>query len=430
MPDAGRTEADALLGRLLTLVERKTEAERANRVMVRMAERSWLADEREDLYARLAAAEKTGAVMLEWGRNDSRHLIIRVVLKDAAALYRFLGRTPKAALAADALAELRARLPDHPAVLEPLLAALEDSWRRGRPYMGLETDDIAGATRCLQTVAVLVEGRLDCLDLRTFSRRATGDSKFVECHQGRIVDLLRQIVDAPDEMSAEDVLASHGIARYPQPCLLAGPITWRGQPLPTEPYIGIAPDMVTDLGVAGTPPWILTIENLASFNRQVREAAGTGIILYTGGFPSTATLDCLLTLARATPCPVYHWGDIDPGGIKIAYRLEQALATIDRPLRLHRMDAKLGRRHGQPQAGKPVFRMDISGSVVAGLATFLAGPDACVLEQEELDPVVPHLWSLQPADDLMGGPNDGDADGCARGDGRDVSAPLIPQRQQ
>ncbi|MDR3439730.1 Wadjet anti-phage system protein JetD domain-containing protein [Telmatospirillum sp.] len=391
MPSAGRMEADRILGKLLTLVEEKAEAERTNRVMVRMAERSWLADDREELYARLRAAETAGAVALEWGRNDSRHLITRVVLTDAAALYRLIARTPKAQIAAAAVADLRARLPKLPAGMEPLLLTLMDNWGRGRPYLGLDVGNLLVAERCLLAVAILVDGRLDGLDLRTFSRRATGDSKFVECHQGKIADLLRRVEEFPEEMDSEEVLAGHGIARYPQPCLLAGPVSFRGQPLPAKPYIGIAPDMVAGLGVVGTPPWILTIENLASFNRQVREVPGEGIILYTGGFPSNATLDCLLALARAVPCPVYHWGDIDAGGIKIAYRIEHALAAVGRRLFLHRMDADLARRSGKLTAGKPVFRIDIEGSVVANLATFLAGPEAYLLEQEELDPVTPAL---------------------------------------
>ncbi|MGE5516195.1 MAG: DUF3322 domain-containing protein [Bacteroidota bacterium] len=379
--------ADALLGKLLTRVEDKPD--RVQAVGERLPVKSWLSDDRDDLYGRLRAAESAKAVTLEMGKNEARHLIERVVLVDASRLYQFLGRTPKADTAAAAIAELRSRLPDLPEAVTPLFDTLETNWRRGRAFAGLTHESLDLAERCLLAVAALADGRFDGQDLRTFSRRATGDTKFVEAHQGKIIDLLRVVDEVPDELDAEEVLTSHGIARYPQPCLLSGPVTYAGQLLPTRPYIGIAPDMIDGLGVVGAPPWILTIENLASFNRQARERPGDGILLYSGGFPSDATLACLLALARATNCPIFHWGDIDAGGIKIAYRIERALASVGRPLHLHLMDLALAHRHGQPVAAKAVFRVDVSTSVIAGLAAFLGSMEAHLLEQEELDPAIP-----------------------------------------
>lgn len=387
MPSPGLAFADGVLGKLLTRVEDKPD--RIQAVGERLPEKSWLSDDRDDLYGRLRAAATAKAVTLEMGKNESRHLILRVVLADATKLYQFLGRTPKADTAATAIADLRPRLPDLPEAMAPLFDALEANWRRGRGLAGLSFDHLHIVAQCLLAVAALVDGRLDGQDLRTFSRRATGDSKFVEAHQGRIVDLLRLVAEVPEELDSEEVLASHGIARYPQPCLLSGPVSYRGQPLPTRPYLGIAPDMIDALGVVGAPPWILTIENLASFNRQARELPGDGILLYTGGFPSDATLACLLALAKATTCPIYHWGDIDAGGIKIAYRIERALAPLGRLLHLHLMNPALARRHGAPTSAKTVFRIEVTASVVADLAIFLESPGTHLLEQEELDPALP-----------------------------------------
>lgn len=387
MPRPGLAFADSLLGKLLTRVEDKPD--RVQAVGERLPVKSWLSDDRDDLYGRLRAAESAKAVTLEMGKNESRHLIERVVLVDASKLYQFLGRTPQADTAAAAIADLHARLPDLPEAVTPLLDVLETNWRRGRGLAGLTPDALDPVEGCLLAVAALADGRFNGQDLRTFSRRSTRDSKFVEGHMGKIADLLRMVVDVPEELDAEEVLASHGITRYPQPCLLSGPVSYQGQSLPTRPYIGLAPEMIGGLGIIGAPPWILTIENLASFNRQARELPGDGILLYTGGFPSDATLACLLALARSTDCPIYHWGDIDAGGIKIAYRIERALAAIGRSLHLHLMDPDLARRHGQPVAARTIFRIDVSASVVADLAAFLGGTGAHLLEQEELDPAIP-----------------------------------------
>ena len=230
---------------------------------------------------------------------------------------------------------------------------------------------------------------MDGLDLRTFSRRTTGDSKFLERNKAKIIDVLRQAEAFPDDLDADEVLAVHGILKHPQPCLLAGAVTYRGAPLPADPFLGIAPEMIDGIGVAARPRWILTIENLASFNRQVREAADGGVVVYTGGFPSDAALWLILKIAGAADGPIFHWGDIDGGGIKIAYRLETALARVGRRLALHLMSPEIARTCGVKCEPAAPFRHVPADSIVTSLAEFLAGPDAHQLEQEELDPVSP-----------------------------------------
>ena len=37
-------------------------------------------------------------------------------------------------------------------------------------------------------------------------------------------------------------------------------------------------------------------------------------------------------------CPLFHWGDIDPGGLRIAFSLARVLAPLGRHLRPHLMD--------------------------------------------------------------------------------------------
>jgi hypothetical protein len=72
------------------------------------------------------------------------------------------------------------------------------------------------------------------MDMRTFSRRSTDDSKFVESNVGRIADAVRMIVEIPHWMDASEVLAQHGIAKFPYACLLVGPVAYKGAALPAE----------------------------------------------------------------------------------------------------------------------------------------------------------------------------------------------------
>jgi hypothetical protein len=93
---------------------------------------------------------------------------------------------------------------------------------------------------------------------------------------------------------------------------------------------------------------------------------------------------------------VYHWGDIDPGGIKIAYWIEQALIREGRRLRLHMMTAALAKKYGSPAKPAVVLRDRAESSYsVAELVRFMSSEDAHTLEQEELDPVAPNIDSRE-----------------------------------
>jgi len=50
------------------------------------------------------------------------------------------------------------------------------------------------------------------------------------------------------------------------------------------PFASVHPEMLPLLKVSAQPNFLLTIENYASFNRQVREIESDGLIVYLGGF--------------------------------------------------------------------------------------------------------------------------------------------------
>lgn len=51
----------------------------------------------------------------------------------------------------------------------------------------------------------------------------------------------------------------------------------------------------------------------------MRELPLDGMVIYTGGFPARALQDLLSSLYRNIPASLglFHWGDIDSGGMKI-----------------------------------------------------------------------------------------------------------------
>lgn len=390
----GQQAAERLLGRLLDRLEARSD--RKTRVIGK-APPTLLWEDRQAFERMLREAESSGAVELQRDKLDGR--IDRVILREnSAPLYAMLGRSLPAAAAAAAGQALIERLPPLRPDLAGVVDRLVEGWSQKRNLVrDLAPADIETAIGVFRTAAALLErdGK-DEIDMRTFSRRTTGDSKFVEGNLGRLADVLRLAQPLPDYLDASDLLAQRGIRKWAHPCLIAGPATYRSIRLQTEPYIGVAPEMAVHLGVEGQPAWILTVENLASFNRQAREANdGRGIVVYTGGFPSGATLSAILALAGAAACPVYHWGDIDAGGIKIAYCIERKLAEIRRPLALHLMSPEVALRHGRPSAPARVMKQT-AGSCVHALVEFLASDKARTLEQEELDPIIPEVSVVLP----------------------------------
>lgn len=386
----GEDVAQKILNALLDRYERKPD--RINRISVAVPTVPLLATERQDLYSWMEKARADGGVDFVWGRYENKHNLERVTLLNAEPIYSLLNRQPMAEKASNIRHMVLAALPDLLSALRQALDICCAEWSLHRKPIRDITLDGTGEIILLFKVAqaLMTRERDSDIDIRTFSRRNGGHSKFLDGRIGKLADIIRLATSTPEYLDSEEVLAFYGIKKYPQPCLIAGGVTYKDHVLPAEPYVGIAPEMATHLNVVNQPKWLLTVENLASFNRQVRETSGGGIIIYTGGFPSEPTMAAILAVAKATTCPVFHWGDIDHGGIKIAYRIEQALARVGRKLELHMMSPELAAR-GERIAPADVFRnFSEKSSAVAGLVSYMASPDARQLEQEELDPTVPN----------------------------------------
>ena len=144
------------------------------------------------------------------------------------------------------------------------------------------------------------------------------------------------------------------------------------------------------LKLSAQPTLLLTIENYASFNRYVREIDNGGLVIYTGGFASAGVIEILksvLGIADST-VPFFHWGDVDPGGLRIFRFLEENLPRKPRP---HLMNRTIAEVHGSPARCDPILgSIAKTDSAIASVAEWLAqGDDVKNLEQEALDPISP-----------------------------------------
>ncbi len=290
----------------------------------------------ETFHAQVALAERAGALQVQRDAHagDGTRLL-RLSVCDAAALARHLGVSlldERVAAAELHLDPWRARFP----VLEEVLAA----WRGNRKLRGAGPE----AAPDLADAASAVAARLDDAGaervLRRESARLFGDSKRLE-KLTRWLELLATGELADSGLDEADVWAMLGLRREPQPLLIAGGgrVVLDGTSVPlVRPYLGVP--MTAVQSFATDARCLVSIENLASFHdASCAHGAEHALLLYTGGMPSPAwrTAYSRILACLAPTLPIYHWGDIDEGGFRIAAKLAETAAAAGRRLRPWRM---------------------------------------------------------------------------------------------
>lgn len=340
----------------------------------------------DDAMRILQHAEKAGAIVLQRKRGMD-HVIERCKLADPAQLACLLGRTPAAEKASALATRLAPLLDAAPEWVQGEFEAALGKWQKGERALRLEPDDhdrIEDLLRILIALNTGAGGR----DIRTFSVSAGVSSKAFVSHRGAVVDIARRAFGM-EGLSADEVLSSLGFSPFYQPLHIKGPIAVHALGLDCSnvvPYIALPPQSAEQISLTKPVRAVLTIENFASFNRHVLEVSQDDVIVvYTGGFPSPPILQALKSILSQVPeASLWHWGDIDVGGIRIFRNIEERLSIIAKP---HLMTRDIATQRGKEQPGNVTIRK-IAGtdSGARDLAAFLA--ERCYhLEQEHLDPV-------------------------------------------
>jgi hypothetical protein len=226
---------------------------------------------------------------------------------------------------------------------------------------GMDLNDLksyADAVRVLQELPSISGD----IPKRMLSMRVFGNSKYFEQHvERRLLSIVRQGMGETSELG-DGELDLIGIVPQPKPVLLGGcgQFTLNGTLLLLELFpdgTALYPETLktfqwTRLDVEQ----IVMIENLSSYHQwfRVRQPMRE-LIIYTGGFPHRILQSFLRGLwdavkTNSVSIPVYHWGDIDLGGIQI-YRFLQR----DCPFEIHPlfMDERILRRFGEQDWDHP-----------------------------------------------------------------------------
>lgn len=294
---------------------------------------------KEQFEATLKDARARGAIELVWDDFTQQGFIKRVTLTDIHKLAHFLGQETAEAQVALARTQLKALLEDR-----PVLSQVLDRWAKLKTVRGTGPLDVAlwlDAARVIDFAREnTLQARVD-IPIRAASARLFNDSKRIEKLAAPIdVLLVGDVNSAPRE--AFNVWRELGLFREDQPARLAGRVVVRRHRVEAvldAPYGGFDPTTV--LGLASAPSAVLSIENQTSFHVQARSDFDKDVLLlYTAGMPSPAWRAMYAVLLRDIPrgTPVYHWGDLDEGGFRIAARISKDAAVTGHALLPWRMD--------------------------------------------------------------------------------------------
>ncbi|MFK4492525.1 hypothetical protein ABIA45_007603 [Bradyrhizobium sp. USDA 336] len=394
MTDVRTTDAGVeFLERLLERSERNPDRSRPASAAPEY-DRLSTAQQVSRFHDQMAAAERFGAVEVQRGKRDREHLVERVRVRDPELLATHLGRPTAPATAQ----RVREELLPLAVAGEPWVVGLLDEmtarWARSQAAYRLTAGQADAAREFFTLLASISRQEARGLDARTFSQRATNDTKAFDRHASRLAAVLGVWIGQPG--AAADVVWAHiGLERFSHPVHLRGPVAVEGAggfliDGRAKPFASIHPEMLYQLSVLERPTAVLTIENYASFNRQAREIEDGSLVVYTGGFPAAGVIELLSKVLTTVPVevPFLHWGDVDSGGVRIFRFLEESLPRGPRP---HLMTRELAEKSGQPaQADPSLVSIARSDSAIRDLAEWLAfGSDVRHLEQEALEPRSP-----------------------------------------
>jgi hypothetical protein len=356
--------------------------------------------------ASLRLAERDGAISIAWdSRAGSFERVERIRLLDGDILANVLQVIPRWDAASAAAIAFAPHLQTHPVLLSVL-----ETWRKGAPIRS--TRPGAEATRSwLDAIRVVDACRQAAHDGRTdtpikrLSVALFSDSKRITA-LAPLIDVLTQGATTGMPRDEEEIFQEMGLMKFP-PTLLMAANPSKGNRVIVQlvdaavgvvaPYLGFPPQAIVALDLPREPMTLLTVENLTTFHETAEflqtaaHAAGSILLMYTGGMPSPSWRRIYRMALFALPdgSSVWHWGDVDAGGFRIANKLAEECGQCERDLRLHLMDLV-----------PAISRKSLSDAEITAIAAICARRNwaaeersvrahRCAIEQESLPVTLP-----------------------------------------
>lgn len=183
--------------------------------------------------------------------------------------------------------------------------------------------------------------------VRTFSARVLNGSKVFERgkYSTKVCKILKShseglVKTYGDDLDNDQILELYHLHRYAQTLSWKGPLEvgLNGNenavlPLTTGNIVNSQTLNLMKVCSVGTAKRIVTIENKAIYEEMTYDP--DTLYIYTHGFPSRKEMRILQEIAKMEPdIQVYHWGDMDYGGIRIYQFLKQNAFPALKPLNM------------------------------------------------------------------------------------------------
>lgn len=200
----------------------------------------------------------------------------------------------------------------------------------------------------VKSVTTLIRFRFAQKPWRQFALEVSGNSKGLEKIKGTLVRILHQLMTDDDSeenetADTESILSHFGVLLKEEVFYLRGPVSIHGIEddrvilngsdwcpffcIPTSAAMSANLRFERDK-IKG----VITIENEESFHSWCRQKLRPDLLaFYLGGFPSLAKVNFLKRLSNKG-LPVFHWGDLDCGGIEILIYLRNILGVHVQPV--------------------------------------------------------------------------------------------------
>ncbi|MFZ3001885.1 MAG: Wadjet anti-phage system protein JetD domain-containing protein [Undibacterium umbellatum] len=357
--------------------------------------------EKSVCHGELQLAENVGAILIVWNvRAGPGNQIDAIELADADVLADHIKKVPRWRAVQNASATLSTYVS-----IFPVLADVIENWSQGKRPNSTGAEDAADWGMAAQVIVnCRAAGTID-VPIRRISTALLFNSKKLE----ELIPLLDALLQGElylEPREDNDVLNEIGIIKYPPTLLVSGQILIslkNGESFsPCHPYIGLAPEEIVSVTYdESRSPILMTVENLTTFHElsRLRKEHPGIVVLYTGGMPSPSFKrvysEFLASLSGQSV--VYHWGDCDLGGFRIADHLAQCCILKGQTLLLHQMAPMTS-----PET-RPYLRQLVSTDLKAiakicqrhGWIDELKAIEECrvAIEQEGL----PIIWPAYPA---------------------------------
>lgn len=296
--------------------------------------------EAKEYRAQLTLAERKGAVTLHCNERNPPPLdVVSVSVLDLKALAAHL-RLP---LRVDQTSRARSMLGSYIDAL-PVLDSVIATWERGKKVRGHEPNE--STLQALVDAVVVMLSRRSAEDemlLRRESTRLFNDSKRLE-KLGKWLDVLLNNEIASSGLMDAEVFSALGLLKEPQPFLISAIATAHGDEISSSlfrPYQGLPMEAIRGFTFEVAPRCVLSVENKQTFHEIATLATGSDVCaIYSGGMPSPTWLRVYASLLSAIPSStvVYHFGDLDVGGFRIAHAISQSAKASGHMLQPWLMD--------------------------------------------------------------------------------------------